>query len=108
MGDAPLYPPESKLGVYSATVNAYGVAAIPIPWTIEPTTQYWRVWCRTVDAAGTVTEHTLVTTASGAWDSRVQRPEGAFNNPASYGNIPQFSRLGVNVSAYNSADMPEF
>lgn len=106
MGDAPLYPAESKLGVYSATVNAYGVAAIPIPWTIDPSTQYWRVWCRTVDSSGHVTEHPLSTTASGGWDGRVQRPDGAFNNPAVYGSIPQFPRLGDGVSAYNSAELP--
>jgi type II secretory pathway pseudopilin PulG len=106
MGDAPLYPLESKLGVYSATVNAYGVAAIPIPWTLS-TGQSWRVWCRTVDGSGHVTIHTLTTTASGGWDGRVQRPDGAFNNPAVYGSIPQFSRLG-GESAYNSAEVPDF
>lgn len=105
MGEAPLYPLESKLGVYSATVNAYGVAAIPIPWTLD-TGQQWRVWCRTIDGSGAVTEHTLVTSASGGWDNRVQRPDGAFNNPAIYGNIPQFARLGDTVSAYNSAEKP--
>jgi type II secretory pathway pseudopilin PulG len=107
MGDAPLYPLESKLGVYSATANAYGVAAIPIPWTIDSSTQYWNVWCRTVDGSGHVTIHRLTTTASGGWDSRVQRPDGAFNNPAVYGNIPQFSRLG-GESAYNSVEVPDF
>jgi type II secretory pathway pseudopilin PulG len=109
MGEATYYPDESKLPVYRATTNAYGVSAIQIPYTTDDNaSQYWRVWCRTKDAAGRVTVHTLTTFRSGGWESRVQRPEGAFDDPALYCNIVQFPRLSEGVTAVNDPTMPPF
>jgi len=105
LGGALLYPQESKLGPYSATVNAYGVAAIPIPY-LTNSSQRWKIWCRTRDASGVVTVHTMTTSVSGDWDWRVQRPAGAFNIPADYSSIVQFSRLGAGAVAVNDPTEP--
>jgi prepilin-type N-terminal cleavage/methylation domain-containing protein len=110
MGDeATLYPLESKLPIYRAMANAYGVAPIQIPYTTdEGEAQYWKVWCRTKDAAGVVTVHTLTTDRPGGWESRVQRPEGAFDSDPQYCNIVQFPRLGEGATAVNDPTMPAF
>jgi prepilin-type N-terminal cleavage/methylation domain-containing protein len=115
MGDATPFPDESKLGVYSAVVNAYGVAAIEIPWTVDSgAQQYWRIWCRTKNG-GVVTVHTITTARSGGWEpgvlrARIERPEGAFDSASDldYLSIVQFTRLGEGVQAENSAVMPDF
>jgi prepilin-type N-terminal cleavage/methylation domain-containing protein len=107
-----LYPDETKLaGVpYSATVNAYGVAAVPIPWiTNSLEGQYWKVWCRTKDSENRVTIHaftTLASSKSGGWDNRVQRPEGAFDPTPEFGKILQFPRLGEGAIAVNDPTVP--
>ena len=109
MGDATLYPQESRLPTYHASVNAYGVAPILIPYTTDGNEgQYWQLWCRTKDAAGRVTVHTMTTSRPGGWESRVQRPEGAFDVRVQYCNIIQFPRLGEGVTAVNDPTMPEF
>jgi len=66
------YPQASQLpggGVYSGVVNAYGVAVIKVPWTIDPNEgQTWDVWCTTRNSAtGVETKHTLVDYAPGSW-----------------------------------------
>jgi prepilin-type N-terminal cleavage/methylation domain-containing protein len=112
LGSEPLYPDEGALPVYSAVVdNGYGVASIPIPWTIDPIAgQYWKVWCTTKDANGHVIVHRLTTTASGGWDQRRDRPEGAYNAvSADYGSILQFPRLGSGAIPVNNpapSDIP--
>jgi Tfp pilus assembly protein PilV len=107
MGSAPLYPEESKLPVYSGTVNAYGVAPVSIKWLTDPVAQqYWRIWCRTRAANGVVTVHTLTTGATGGWTSGVERPDGAYGSTATYGNILQFTWLGDGVTAVNDPTMP--
>jgi Tfp pilus assembly protein PilV len=112
-GGAPLYEDETKLPVYSATVNAYGIAAIPVPYTINPDTQHWNVWCRTIDSNNeTTTVHKITTTQPGQWTTDVQRPEGAYTDDTGlgfdYGNIPQFVWLGADARAANSAAPPTF
>lgn len=89
------YPDESQL-IYEGVVNAYGVAAIPIPYTID-NTQKWKVWCRTTDA-GVTTIHTLTTKQPGDWTTAVQRPEGASEVSVAYGDIPQWARLGTTAT----------
>lgn len=105
LGGALLYPQESKLGPYSAPVNAYGVAAIPVPYIVG-SSQKWHVWCRTRDASGVVTVHQMFTSVSGDWDWRVQRPAGAFTIPSDYSSIVQFSRLGAGAVAVNDPTEP--
>jgi prepilin-type N-terminal cleavage/methylation domain-containing protein len=98
IGNQDTYPPNGTL-VYSATVNAYGIACIQIPWTTDPSaSQYWTVWCTTqIPGQQSVVKHVLTcsTAVTGGWTSGVasiSRPE--LPSTGAYTDIPQWSFLG--------------
>lgn len=72
LGYGTKYPTADQLpngGIYTGTVNAYGVAVIEIPWTCDPDDgQSWEVWTWTKDSVtGQTTKHTLTSYATGSW-----------------------------------------
>ncbi|HEY5483749.1 MAG TPA: prepilin-type N-terminal cleavage/methylation domain-containing protein [Propionibacteriaceae bacterium] len=88
--------------VYSAKVNAYGVACIEVPWTTEAVQgQSWTVWC-TTDGADGRQRHTIncSTAITGGWPVDAlssTRPE--LPSSGVYLEIPQWSFLGAAVAA---------
>jgi type II secretory pathway pseudopilin PulG len=64
---------ESISGVYSGTVNAFGVAVIEIPWTLR-TGQPWEIWCYTSTTAPGVPTVKQVT-VPGSWSTEYSMPD---------------------------------
>jgi Tfp pilus assembly protein PilV len=97
IGNQDAYPPNGTM-VYSAIVNAYGIACIQIPWTTDPgASQYWTVWCTTQLPGQQPVKHVLTcsTAVTGGWTSGVgsiSRPE--LPSTGAYSDIPQWSFLG--------------
>jgi hypothetical protein len=81
------YPDNTNM-IYSAPVLGWGVAAIPVPYTLDPLEgQYWKVWATTTTRPAT-NPYLLFTSIPGDWTDRVDQPE----KPLTYQNtdIPQF------------------
>jgi prepilin-type N-terminal cleavage/methylation domain-containing protein len=92
------YPTESLLGPYAGTVNAYGVAHIEIPWTVDTDLgQRWTVWCTTVDKptasnpSPSPVKHQMADFASGDWGTPVDQADLMDQGNAS--KVPQFIDL---------------
>jgi prepilin-type N-terminal cleavage/methylation domain-containing protein len=101
LGAGSRYPDASILpdgGVYSATVNAYGVAVIQIPWTLSGSAQSWTCWCYTKDkVTGQVVKHTLTDYAFGSWAEAINQPD--LPSDGDYSKVPMWNRLGDVLNA---------
>lgn len=98
------YPETSILpnaGVYAGTVNAYGVATIEVPWTLETSSQYWTVWCTVKDASNRTTKLTITDVWPADWTSIISQPDGTDPKYGDYSKIPQWQHLG-NVTPVNT------
>jgi Tfp pilus assembly protein PilV len=93
-----LFPPNTNM-IYHAVVNSpYGVAVIPVPWTLDPNDaasagQVWKVWATTSTRTWSGT-----TNASGEWISFAQQG----NDNWSLLTKPEQPASGLN------ADIPQF
>jgi prepilin-type N-terminal cleavage/methylation domain-containing protein len=100
-------------GVYSGVVNAYGIAVIEIPWTLEggvgqpeySDTQYWTVWCTTKDSGGRIvtskTVQPIIDRWTGTWSTNITAPNGTEQSYGDYLRVPQWQHLGT-VTPVNS------
>ena len=89
-----------------AVDHVFGETLASLETRLDPA-KFLRVHRSTiVNTARIVTVHTMTTSVSGDWDWRVQRPAGAFNIPADYSSIVQFSRLGAGAVAVNDPTEP--
>jgi len=108
VGSGTRYPDEQKIfeqglasGYYSATVNAYGVAIIPIQWTTEPAEgQTWQVWYTLRGADGSPVRVTRTSKASGSWTTEITKPDLTGQADHVYGDVPQWENL-VNIDPLN-------
>jgi len=115
-GYGTIYPDTSILpngGIYSGTVNAYGIAVIQVPWTLDGSslqpeysdTQYWTVWCTTKDASGHVvtskTVQPIIDRWTGSWSAIITAPNGTETKYGDYLKVPQWQHLG-DVTPVNS------
>jgi len=103
VGAGARYPDESKM-VYSAPVNAYGVAVIPIPWTTDSSEgQYWQVWYTLRGSDGQPQRVMRTSKASGpsSWETFIDRPDLTGKSYGSYSDVPQWENL-VNLDPLNT------
>ena len=101
LGSGSRYPDASILpqgGVYSGTVNAYGIAVIQIPWTLAGAGQSWTVWCYTkANASAPSVKHVLTDYAFGSWAEAINQPD--LPADGDYTKVPMWNRLGDVLNA---------